>query len=127
MANCEPHIQVHHMALAMFHSLGVPGGIPLTMPCVIRHPMPRKMCNSDCLEFHEIRLGSSISLDDFNGDVCFVIRDLENLWVLACTIYAKLPFFHFFRKNEIFSSFTISLVSYTVSRLFLSELLLYNL
>ena len=42
VANCEPHIQVHHMALAMCHSLRVPCGIPLTMSCVIRHPTPRK-------------------------------------------------------------------------------------
>ena len=52
VANYEPHIQVHHMPLAMCHSLGVPCVIPLTMPwapCVIRHPIPRKMCNSDCL------------------------------------------------------------------------------
>ena len=40
VANCEPHIQVHHMALAMCHSLGVPWGIPLAMPYVIRHPTP---------------------------------------------------------------------------------------
>ena len=37
VANCEPH-----MALSMCHSLGVPCGIPLTTPCVIRHPTPRK-------------------------------------------------------------------------------------
>ena len=49
VANCEPHIQVHHMVLAMCHSLGVPCGIPITMPCVIRHHTPRKTCNSDCL------------------------------------------------------------------------------
>ena len=35
VANYEPHIQVHHMALSMCHSLRVPCGIPLTMPCVI--------------------------------------------------------------------------------------------
>ena len=29
VANCEPHLQVHHMALAMCHSLGVLCGIPL--------------------------------------------------------------------------------------------------
>ena len=49
VANCEPHLQVHHMALAMCHSLWVPCGIPLTMSCVIRHPTPQKMCNFDCL------------------------------------------------------------------------------
>ena len=50
VANCESHIQVHHMALSICHPLGVPCGIPLTMPCVIQHPTPRKTCNSDCLE-----------------------------------------------------------------------------
>ena len=41
VTNYEPHIQVHHIALAMCHSLEV--------PCGIRHPTPRKMCNFDCL------------------------------------------------------------------------------
>ena len=49
VANYEPHIQVDYMALAMCHSLWVPSGIPLTMPCVIRHATPRKICNSDYL------------------------------------------------------------------------------
>ena len=50
VANCVPHIQVHHMALSMCHSLGVSCGILLTMSCVIRHPTPRKTCNSNTLE-----------------------------------------------------------------------------
>ena len=49
MDYCEPHIQVHHMALAMCHSLWVPCGIPLVMSCVIRHSTPQKTCNSYCL------------------------------------------------------------------------------
>ena len=42
MTNCEAHIQMHHMALVICHSLRVPCGIPLTMPYVIRHPSSRK-------------------------------------------------------------------------------------
>ena len=49
VANCEPHIRVHHMDLAMCPSLRVSCDIPLTMLCVIQHPTPRKTCNSDCL------------------------------------------------------------------------------
>ena len=49
VANCEPHIQAHHMALAMCHSLRVPCGILLAMSCIIRHPTPRKTCNFYCL------------------------------------------------------------------------------
>ena len=34
--------QVHHMSHAMCHSLRVPSGIHMIMPCVTRHMMPRK-------------------------------------------------------------------------------------
>ena len=88
MANCEPHIQVHHMAPAMCYSLGIPCGIPLAMPCVIGHPTPRKTCNSSCLK---IRRGNYISRDDFNSEVCFITRDLEK--------------FRFFDRNYRFTLF----------------------
>ena len=35
------------------------------------------------LEFDEIRYGSEISRDDSNGEVHFVIQDLENFWILT--------------------------------------------
>ena len=41
-------------------------------------------------EFDEIRRGSYISRDDSNGEVRFVIRDLENIWIL--TEITILPF-----------------------------------
>ena len=56
VANCEPHIQVHHMALSMCHSLRVPCGIPLAMPCVIR-PI-EKYAILTVSEFDEFRRGS---------------------------------------------------------------------
>ena len=40
--NVSHLFQVHHMAHAMCHSPRVPCGIHMTMPCVTRHPIPRK-------------------------------------------------------------------------------------
>ena len=48
-------------------------------------------------EFDEIRRGSYISRDDSNGEVRFVIRDLEKFWVLT-----KITVLPFFRKFEFF-------------------------
>ena len=47
VVNCKPHIEVHHIALAMCHSL------PITMPCVIRHPTLQKTYNSVCLRIQQ--------------------------------------------------------------------------
>ena len=40
--NLSHLFQVHHMDLSMCHSLGVPCDIHMIMPCVTRHPVPRK-------------------------------------------------------------------------------------
>ena len=40
--NVSHLFQVHHMDLAMCHSLGVPYGIHMIMPCVTQHPLSRK-------------------------------------------------------------------------------------
>ena len=47
--NVSHLFQVYHMALSMCHSLGMPYGIHVIMPCVTRPSVPRKMKNSDCL------------------------------------------------------------------------------
>ena len=52
-------------------------------------------------EFDEIRRDSYILREDSNGEVCFVIRDLENFQVLACIILVKLPFCPFSEKMKI--------------------------
>ena len=46
-------------------------------------------------EFDEIRRGSLISRDDSNGEVCFVIQDLEKF-----RIFTEIMILPFFRKLE---------------------------
>ena len=47
------------------------------------------------LEFDEIRRGSYISRDDSNGEIRFVIRDLEKFWV-----FTEITVLPSFRKLE---------------------------
>ena len=62
--------------------------------CLKKHKIPT------VLESEEIRRGNYISQDEFNGEVRFVIRDLENfLFSIKITV---LPFF---RKIEFFPGF----------------------
>ena len=52
--------------------------------CLEKHKIPTVS------EFNEIRRGSYISRDDSNGEVLFIIRDLEKFWIL--TKITILPF-----------------------------------
>ena len=52
------------------------------------------------LEFDEIRRGSYISRDDSNGEVRFVIRDLENFRILT-----EITILPFFKKLDFLKSF----------------------
>ena len=56
--------------------------------CLEKREMPT------VLEFDEIEHGSSISQDDSNGEVRFIIRDLEKISIFPL----KLPFYHFSEK-----------------------------
>ena len=58
------------------------------------------------LESHEIRLGNYISRDDSNGEVRFLILDLEKLQVFNLYYYRNYRF-TIFQKNLIFLGFYI--------------------
>ena len=60
-----------------------------------RHPVPRKSEISTVSEFDEIQCGSYISQDDSNGEVHFVIRDLEKFRILT-----EITILPFFRKSK---------------------------
>ena len=67
--------QVSHTWGAMWH--------PLNSSCVIRHPRLEKREIPTTSESNEIRRGYQTSQDDFNGEVRFVIRDLENFLIFT--------------------------------------------
>ena len=49
-------------------------------------------------EFNEIRLGNLNSRDEFNGEVRFIIRDLEKFQASTCTIATNYRFTNFQKK-----------------------------
>ena len=59
-------------------------------------------------EFNEIRLGTKISQDDSNGEVRFLIRDLEIFRFSTCTIMTNYRFAIFQKKNAFFQGFTLT-------------------
>ena len=73
-----------------------------TLPCVIRHPHLEKREIPTTSESYEIRHDSSISRDDFNGEVRFVIRNLKKFWIFSRNYY-----FTLYPKSWIFWGFTI--------------------
>ena len=74
------------------------------MPSVPHYPRCLKKREiSTILEFDEIRRGSSISRDDSNGEVRFVIRDLEKFRV----ILPKLPFYLFLENSNFLGSYIL--------------------
>ena len=46
-------------------------------------------------KFDEIQRGSYISRDDSNGEICFVIRDLQKFW-----IFTEITILPFLRKLD---------------------------
>ena len=98
-----------HDSHVMCAPLRLPCGIHIVMscgttPCVIQHSCLELREIPTILESNEIRLGSQISRDDSNGEVCFVIQDLENFRFSTCTS-AKNYHFSLFQKNCIFPRF----------------------
>ena len=59
-------------------------------------------------ESNEIRRGSSISRDDFNGKVRFVIQDLEKFW-----IFTKITILPIFEKIGFSRGFTLLEVGFS--------------
>ena len=58
-------------------------------------------------KFDEIRFGNYISREESNGEVCFVIRDLEIFQVFNMYYNSNLPFCHFSPKFHFFLEFYI--------------------
>ena len=75
---------------------------PLTLPCVIRPPCFEKREISTTSESNKIRRGCQISRDDFNGEVHFIIRDLEYFRIFTeitiLPIFEKIGFSRGFTK-----------------------------
>ena len=89
---------MHHIAVAMCHSLELPCVTLLRCHVASDTLCLEKRAIPTISEFDEIRRGSYISRDNFNDEVRFVIRDLENF--RFSTEITVLPFF---RKIEFFS------------------------
>ena len=53
-------------------------------------------------ELNEIQRGSQISREDSNDEVCFFIRDLEKIWILAEIYRSIIP-----HKSGFFWGFTL--------------------
>ena len=61
-------------------------------------------------EFDEIRCASYILRDDSNGDICFIIQDLENKFWIFNRIYnfvTEITILPFFQKLEFLGSYII--------------------
>ena len=88
-------LNVSHSFYAKCHTLEVPCGIP--NPCHVSSDIPRleKREIPTTSESNEIRRGYLILRDDFNGEVRFVIRDLEKFW-----IFTEITILPFLRKLE---------------------------
>ena len=93
--NVSHSFLVDHMPLAKCHTLRVPCGIPL--PCHVSFDTPRleKREIPTTSKSNKIRRGSKISRDNFNGEVRFIIRDLEKF-----RIFTKITILPFLRKLE---------------------------
>ena len=77
----------------------------VTSHVILRHPKHDASKNvqiSTVWEFDEIRRVSYISRDDSNGEICFVIRDLEKFRVL--TEITILPFFQKLKFSRVLHS-----------------------
>ena len=65
------------------------------------------------LELDGIRRGSYISRDDSIGEVRFIIRDLENFWIL--TEITILPFFIKFEFSQVLQKLSMTQSSVRIS------------
>ena len=77
----------------------------VTSQVVLRHPIPGASKNVQILtvsEFDKIQRGSYILLDDSNGEIRFVIRDLEIFFY-----FYRNYNFTLFPKIEIFLGLTV--------------------
>ena len=79
----------------------------ITKPCHVSSDIPRleKREIPTTSESNEIRHGYQISRDDFNGEVRFVIRDLEKFWIFTemriLPLFEKIGFSRGFTSSPI--------------------------
>ena len=86
----------------------------VTSNVVLRHPKcdaSKNVQTPTVSEFYEILSASYILRDDSNGEICFVIRDLENkFWIFKINynFVTEISILPFFQKLEFLGSYNKS-------------------